>query len=35
MLWKAINKFYQTNQEVRLNDIPSLDNLINEIFINK
>ncbi len=32
--WQAFNKFYQVNKEIQLKDIPSLEPLINEIFIN-
>ena len=33
--WQTFKKFYQLNQEIQLKDIPSLEPLINEIFIDK
>ncbi|UCC19574.1 MAG: tetratricopeptide repeat protein [Promethearchaeota archaeon] len=35
IIWKVFNKFHQLNQEIQLKDIPSLENLIKEIFIEK
>jgi hypothetical protein len=32
-LWQTFNKFYQTNREVQLKDIPYLEELLNEIFL--
>jgi tetratricopeptide (TPR) repeat protein len=32
-IWQTFNKFYQNNQEVQLNDIPYLEELLNEIFL--
>jgi tetratricopeptide (TPR) repeat protein len=34
-VWQTFNKFNQVNKEVQLKDIPSLEPLITEIFINK
>ncbi|MHA2036498.1 MAG: tetratricopeptide repeat protein [Promethearchaeota archaeon] len=34
-LWETIIKFYQTDQEIQSNDIPILEPLIADIFINK
>jgi len=34
-LWGAFEKYFQLNQEIHLKDIPSLEPLINEIFIEK
>ncbi|MGB5912357.1 MAG: hypothetical protein WBH31_14280, partial [Promethearchaeia archaeon] len=34
-IWQGLNKFYQTNQEIQLKDIPSLEPVISEIFIDK
>ncbi|UCC19085.1 MAG: hypothetical protein JSV62_13415, partial [Promethearchaeota archaeon] len=34
-VWKTIEKFYQTNQEIQIKDVPLLDSLINDIFIEK
>ena len=34
-IWQGLNKFYQTNQEIQLKDIPSLKPVISEIFIDK
>ncbi|MFX0081279.1 MAG: tetratricopeptide repeat protein [Candidatus Hodarchaeota archaeon] len=34
-VWETFEKFYQTNMEVQLKDVPSLEPLINEIFINR
>jgi len=33
--WQTFNKFNQVNREIQLKDIPSLEPLINEIFIRK
>ncbi|MFX1379009.1 MAG: tetratricopeptide repeat protein [Promethearchaeota archaeon] len=33
MIWKIFNKFYQTNQEIQLKDIPILEKLLNESFL--
>ena len=35
LLWETFNKFYQTNQVIQSKDVPSLDPLITEIFINR
>jgi len=35
LLWETFNKFYQTNQVIQSKDVPSLDPLITEIFIDK
>jgi hypothetical protein len=32
-IWQAFKKFYQKNQEVQLNDIPSLEELLTDIFL--
>ena len=34
-VWQTFNKFNQVNREIQLKDIPSLEPLINEIFIRK
>ncbi|MFX1495448.1 MAG: tetratricopeptide repeat protein [Promethearchaeota archaeon] len=34
-IWERLNKFFQTNQEIQLEDIPSLEPLINGVFITK
>jgi hypothetical protein len=34
-VWRTITKFYKRNKEIQLKDIPSLEPLINEIFIAK
>jgi tetratricopeptide (TPR) repeat protein len=34
-IWQIFKKFYKLNKEVQLKDIPSLESLINEIFIDK
>ncbi|MFX0022529.1 MAG: tetratricopeptide repeat protein [Candidatus Hermodarchaeota archaeon] len=34
-LWETIEKFYQMNKKIKLNDIPSLEPLITKIFIEK
>jgi tetratricopeptide (TPR) repeat protein len=34
-VWRIFNKFYQANMEIQLKDIPSLQPLIKEIFIDK
>jgi tetratricopeptide (TPR) repeat protein len=34
-IWKTIEKYYQTNQEIQINDVPLLDSLIKDIFIEK
>jgi tetratricopeptide (TPR) repeat protein len=34
-IWQTFRNFYQLNKEIQLNDIPSLEPLVNEIFINK
>jgi hypothetical protein len=34
-VWKTFNKYYQVNKEVQLEDIPTLEPLIKEIFIEK
>jgi hypothetical protein len=34
-VWKTIKKYYQTNQEIQINDVPLLDSLIKDIFIEK
>ena len=33
--WETFNKFYQSNKEVQLKDIPSLEPVIKEIFIDR
>jgi tetratricopeptide (TPR) repeat protein len=33
ILWQTFNKFYHTNQEIQLKDIPSLENLLIESFL--
>jgi hypothetical protein len=35
LIWETINKFYLTSQEIQVKDIPRLDPLITEIFIEK
>jgi len=34
-IWQGLNKYYQANQEIQLKDIPSLDSVISEVFIDK
>lgn len=34
-IWDTFEKFYRVNQEIQLNDVPSLEPLIQEIFIDK
>ncbi len=34
-VWQTFSKYYQVNKEVQLEDIPSLEPLIKEIFIEK
>ncbi|MFX1417425.1 MAG: tetratricopeptide repeat protein [Promethearchaeota archaeon] len=34
-VWNTIEKFYQSNQEIQINNIPLLDSLVNDIFIKK
>jgi len=34
-VWQAFEKFYQMNQEIQLKDIPSLEPLIKDVFINR
>ncbi|MFX0008500.1 MAG: tetratricopeptide repeat protein [Candidatus Hermodarchaeota archaeon] len=34
-IWQKLQKFYETNQEIQLNDIPLLNTLLNDVFINK
>ncbi|MFX1348962.1 MAG: tetratricopeptide repeat protein [Promethearchaeota archaeon] len=34
-VWKTFKEFNRTNKEIQLKDVPSLDSLINEIFIDK
>jgi len=34
-VWETFEKFYQTNQEIQLKDVPTLKPLIKEIFIEK
>ncbi|MFX1242656.1 MAG: tetratricopeptide repeat protein, partial [Promethearchaeota archaeon] len=34
-LWEVINKFFQMNRKIHIRDIPSLESLIQEIFIQK
>ena len=34
-IWQNFKKFYQLNKEIQLKDIPSLEPLINEIFMDK
>jgi tetratricopeptide (TPR) repeat protein len=34
-IWQGLNKFFQTNREIQLKDIPSLKPVISEIFIDK
>ncbi len=34
-IWNSFEKFYRSNKEIQLKDIPSLDLLIDEIFIKK
>jgi hypothetical protein len=35
IIWKTIKKYYQANRLVQENDIPSLDLLVNEVFIER
>ena len=35
LVWQTFNKFNQVNKEIQFKDIPSLEPLINEIFIDK
>ncbi|MHA1884809.1 MAG: tetratricopeptide repeat protein [Promethearchaeota archaeon] len=35
LIWETINKFYRTSQEIQVKDIPRLEPLITEIFIDK
>lgn len=35
LIWETFNKFYQTNQVIQSKDVPSLEPLITEIFIEK
>ncbi|MBY8985245.1 MAG: hypothetical protein KGD65_09275 [Candidatus Lokiarchaeota archaeon] len=34
-VWKTFQKFHELNQEVQLKDIPSLEPLIREIFVDR
>ncbi|MFX1324552.1 MAG: hypothetical protein ACFE8N_06325 [Promethearchaeota archaeon] len=34
-IWQVFEKYYNTNQEIQLKNIPSLESLISEIFIEK
>ena len=34
-IWETIKKYYQTNRLIKVKDIPSLDLLVNEIFIER
>ena len=34
-LWDDFNKFHQMNRKIHITDIPSLESLIQEIFIQK
>jgi len=34
-VWKKFETFYELNQEIQLEDIPSLEPLITEVFIEK
>jgi hypothetical protein len=34
-VWETIEKYYETNQEIQINDIPLLNSLIKDIFIEK
>ncbi|MFW9879107.1 MAG: tetratricopeptide repeat protein [Candidatus Thorarchaeota archaeon] len=34
-IWQKFQKFYEINQEIQLNDIPLLNSLLNDVFINK
>jgi hypothetical protein len=34
-IWETIKKYYQTNRLIQIKDIPSLDLLVNEIFIER
>lgn len=34
-IWKTIENYYQRNKEIQINDIPLLDSIINDIFIEK
>jgi hypothetical protein len=33
--WQSFEKFYKSNQEIQIKDIPSLESLITEVFIDK
>jgi hypothetical protein len=35
LVWQTFTKFYKLNQEIQLKDIPSLESLIKDIFIDK
>lgn len=35
LVWQTFNKFFQLNKEIQLNDIPSLEPLIDKIFIER
>lgn len=35
LVWDTFEKFYRMNQEIQLKDIPSLESLIKDIFIDK
>jgi hypothetical protein len=35
IVWHTFNKFYQTNQEIQLKDIPVLENILIESFLSK
>ena len=34
-VWQIFNKYYQTNQEIQIRDIPILENLLTESFLSK
>lgn len=34
-IWQKFQKFYEANREIQLNDIPLLNSLLNDVFINK
>ncbi|MHA1916531.1 MAG: hypothetical protein ACW97V_19435, partial [Promethearchaeota archaeon] len=34
-VWRSFVTYHQKNQEIQLKDIPSLEHLINEVFIEK
>jgi len=34
-VWKKIENYYLTNQEIQIDDVPLLDSLINDVFIEK